>query len=301
MNFWSSEGFVAGGATMQNCIIGEGDTGVLMGGDECNTNLGGEYSALRNLFVHISHRHPNFTASVKGESINNVVYNSRSRLSRVSCTAQANFYGNYYKAGSATYFSQDSRINLIRDDDGARAYVDNNYWSFMTGIVESSSDIATDIFKAAESGTNIAKSSQPPVSDWSLSSPVTISGIRPEIFQNNVGYDHVLNNSGAHKYLNSNGVTQVLYDSKQLQYFNDVMYDENTNGSGSDYGFDRGIYDPPVINQASRSNSYDTDKDGMPDNWEIANGFNPSVDDSSGDADGDGYTNIEEFLNMIDF
>ena len=301
MNFWSSEGFVAGGATMQNCIIGEGDTGVLMGGDECNTNLGGEYSALRNLFVHISHRHPNFTASVKGESINNVVYNSRSRLSRVSCTAQANFYGNFYKAGSATFFSQDSRINLVRDDDGARAYVDNNYWSFMTGVVENSSDVATDIFNAAESGTNIAKSSQPPVSDWSLPSPVNISGIRPEIFQNNVAYDYVLNNSGAHKYLNSNGTTQVLYDSKQLQYFNDVIYNENTNGSGSDYGFDNGVYDPPMINQVSRGNPYDTDMDGMPDEWEKANGFDPNVNDSSEDLDGDGYTNIEEFLNLIDF
>ena len=40
----------------------------------------------------------------------------------------------------------------------------------------------------------------------------------------------------------------------------------------------------------------DTDRDGMPDDWEIANGFNPvDAADASTDADGDGYTNIEEF------
>ncbi|MDF0708341.1 hypothetical protein [Flagellimonas okinawensis] len=301
INFYSSERTVAGGATLQNCIIGEGDTGVLMAGDECNTTLFGEYSAIRNLFVHISHRVPNFSANVKGESINNIIYNSRARLSRVSCTAQANFYGNYYKAGPATYFSLANRINLVRDDDGASVYIDNTYWSFMTGKVESSSDTATDIFNAAESGTNVAKTSQPPVSSWSLSSPVEISGLRPEIMQNNVAFDYVLTNSGARQYLNANGAAPVLYDSKQQQYFDDVIYGGNTNGSGSDYGFDMGVYDPPVINQVSRSSSYDTDLDGMPDEWEIANGFNPDVDDSAGDMDGDGYTNIEEFLNLVDF
>lgn len=41
----------------------------------------------------------------------------------------------------------------------------------------------------------------------------------------------------------------------------------------------------------------DTDADGMPDAWERARGLDPLVDDSAGDRDGDGYTNIEEFLN----
>ncbi|WP_108424724.1 hypothetical protein [Flagellimonas amoyensis] len=300
MNFWSSENFVAGGATMQHCLIGEGDTGVLMGGDECNTNLGGEYSAIQNLFVHISHRHPNFTASVKGESINNVVYNSRARLSRVSCTAQANFYGNYYKAGPATYFSIADRVNLVRDDDGANVYVDDTYWSFMSGVVESTSDTPTDIFNAAQSGTNRAKTSQPPVSSWSLASPVDLAGLRPDIMQNGQAYEYVLGNTGARKYLSSNGSTRIIYDAKQEQYIADVRSGNNSNGSGSDYGFDMGRYDPPTIQRSSRSESYDTDMDGMPDVWEVANGLNPDIDDSSGDMDADGYTNLEEFLNLID-
>lgn len=43
----------------------------------------------------------------------------------------------------------------------------------------------------------------------------------------------------------------------------------------------------------------DTDRDGMPDVWETANGLNPAVADDKGDKDGDGYTNIEEYINDV--
>ena len=39
----------------------------------------------------------------------------------------------------------------------------------------------------------------------------------------------------------------------------------------------------------------DTDQDGMPDAWEIAHGLNPLVANASGDPDGDGRTNLEEY------
>jgi uncharacterized protein (TIGR03382 family) len=39
----------------------------------------------------------------------------------------------------------------------------------------------------------------------------------------------------------------------------------------------------------------DTDGDGMPDSWERANGTDPLRDDASGDMDGDGVSNLDEF------
>jgi subtilisin family serine protease len=39
----------------------------------------------------------------------------------------------------------------------------------------------------------------------------------------------------------------------------------------------------------------DNDGDNMADDWEIANGLNPAVNDSAGDSDGDGYTNLQEY------
>lgn len=42
----------------------------------------------------------------------------------------------------------------------------------------------------------------------------------------------------------------------------------------------------------------DSDGDGLPDDWESKNGFNPNdPSDANGDLNGDGYTNIEEFIN----
>ncbi len=51
---------------------------------------------------------------------------------------------------------------------------------------------------------------------------------------------------------------------------------------------------------ASRPSNFDTDRDGMPDAWETANGLNPSnAADRNADADADGYTNLEEYLNSL--
>ena len=44
----------------------------------------------------------------------------------------------------------------------------------------------------------------------------------------------------------------------------------------------------------------DADGDGMPDEWERKNGLNPNdPSDANGDCNGDGYTNIEKYINGI--
>jgi hypothetical protein len=44
----------------------------------------------------------------------------------------------------------------------------------------------------------------------------------------------------------------------------------------------------------------DSDHDGMPDDWEKAHGLDPGNDANGGeDSDGDGYTNIEEYLHSL--
>jgi pectate lyase len=41
----------------------------------------------------------------------------------------------------------------------------------------------------------------------------------------------------------------------------------------------------------------DTDHDGMPDAWEKQHELQPTTGSNNDDNDGDGYTNLEEFLN----
>ena len=44
----------------------------------------------------------------------------------------------------------------------------------------------------------------------------------------------------------------------------------------------------------------DLDRDGMADTWELANNLDPkNPTDRNGDADKDGYTNLEEYLNSL--
>jgi hypothetical protein len=53
----------------------------------------------------------------------------------------------------------------------------------------------------------------------------------------------------------------------------------------------------PVYNPGTAP--VDSDHDGMPDSWEQRYELNPSdPDDGTQDADGDGYTNVEECLNQ---
>ncbi len=50
----------------------------------------------------------------------------------------------------------------------------------------------------------------------------------------------------------------------------------------------------------SASSPKDTDEDGMPDEWEKSHNLNPlDASDGPADRDGDGYTNVEEYLNSI--
>lgn len=51
---------------------------------------------------------------------------------------------------------------------------------------------------------------------------------------------------------------------------------------------------------AAASAAKDTDGDGMPDDWEKKNGFDPaSAADGAGDKNKNGYTNLEEYLNSL--
>jgi hypothetical protein len=56
----------------------------------------------------------------------------------------------------------------------------------------------------------------------------------------------------------------------------------------------------PAVTSEKRAAGFDTDGDGIPDTWETAHGLNPnSASDGTGDYNGDGYTNVEKYLNEL--
>lgn len=70
---------------------------------------------------------------------------------------------------------------------------------------------------------------------------------------------------------------------------------EVRNGTGSFKDSAAGLY--PTLDPGTPP--VDSDSDGMPDSFETAHGTNPSSPDANGDADGDGYTNIEDWFNGL--
>ncbi|WOK36505.1 pectate lyase [Sphingomonas sp. C3-2] len=56
--------------------------------------------------------------------------------------------------------------------------------------------------------------------------------------------------------------------------------------------------DPGILPVLAAGRPYaDADKDGMSDSWEVANGLNPAQNDAWGDKDGNGWSNLDDFLN----
>lgn len=52
--------------------------------------------------------------------------------------------------------------------------------------------------------------------------------------------------------------------------------------------------------EVHRPANWDTDRDGLPDAWELAHGLNPAdPGDGAADRNGDGFTNLEDYLNGL--
>lgn len=63
------------------------------------------------------------------------------------------------------------------------------------------------------------------------------------------------------------------------------------------YGWVRFDATPPAPTSGGGAEG-DIDRDGMPDSWETIYGLNPYSNDANQDADGDGYTNLQEYQGM---
>ncbi|WP_299249364.1 T9SS type A sorting domain-containing protein [uncultured Aquimarina sp.] len=89
------------------------------------------------------------------------------------------------------------------------------------------------------------------------------------------------------------GATLPSLDRVDTDIINGVR---NRTGRIIDYPSDVGGYPNLALGNAPT----DSDSDGIPDQWEASNGLNPNnANDGSSDKDGDGYTNLEEYLNSL--
>ncbi len=174
-----------------------------------------------------------------------------------------NFINNYYIPGP----SSEAENFLIDMGLYSSMYFAGNY---MNGKLpkDQYAKITYEDFKKPDNG-------------WKLSAP--FDGQTVNVQPAEKAYAMVMKNAGA-------ALSRDAYDER--------IVSEVLNGTGRviDKPSDAGGW--PVLETGTAYT--DTDKDGMPDDWETARGLNPADPaDGSLDRDSDGYTNVEEFLNSL--
>lgn len=255
--------------TLQDCIIGQGadwhghSTGSLI--------YSGTISIIRTLWIDNVTRNPKIR--FEHEIINNVIYNWVENGLIMADTENAdshcNLIGNYFISGPSTtspgnYVSRPTPRYYVYEQDN---WLDIDNDGTLNGReLDGASDYKTATVvstKFSHPGPNTILSAQDAVT-------------------------HIINNAGSS--FSRDAVDELLIE--QLSSFGtkgNIVQDENSNGiPNGGLGY--------VMNGTKPT---DTDNDGMPDEWEDANGLDKNTDDAMAIAT-NGYANIENYINSID-
>lgn len=221
---------------------------------------------------------------------NNVVYNWGGRATDGG-THQMNFVGNYYKMGPATTQTKLLRLQIEGTGKGSQAaYVSGN-------IRQAKNNGALTQDKRGDTYQYELSNGQkldwePFVSQPFFESQATVESAR-------AAYKNVLSDVGANEPFFMNHDVRMVTET--------INGTTSTKGSRSgkagliDSETDNGCegFDGLGLTEEHRDSDWDTDQDGMPDWWEKAVGTDPNTADNNGDADGDGFTNLENYLNWM--
>lgn len=289
--------------TFQRLIVSEGKTGSLFG-DSDSPEKSENLSFHTSLFFNISHRTPNVSSNGRADVINNVIQDWQYRLTRTIGSVQLNHMNNYYAMGDKSSIMNSENAAVERGNP--RIYTSGNFVD--KGILTDSKADNWFLWKEFDSGIMDTPLSR----EYQVTSQYPLLGAPLPVLSAVEAYYSVIRDVGCNKYIGDNLRIENGSDSIDLEYLAIMegrkegayeYYKMDSNGetftSEARYvDFQSNITSAPI---ASRPTDWDTDKDGMPDTWEIEKGLDPNSDDSSGDLDGDGYTNIEEYLNIVDF
>lgn len=249
--------------TFQDCIVSQGIniTNHSTGG----LMQDGRWSIIRTLYHSNKTRNPK--ARGTQECINSVLYNWGTHgyiMGDTEGLSECNLVGNYFIYGPSS--NAESHITNTTPSFhvfGKDNWVDANKDGILNG------KLMTDYKTATVSNT--------PFAYPGVGTPLTAKA----------ALDHVIKNAGASKVRD---VVDNLLIKQLTSYGKEgkILTTEDDNGISGNVG-----------TVANGTTPLDTDRDGMPDEWEIQRGLNSKMADDKGDDDKDGYTNIEEYLSCL--
>ncbi|MDH7598805.1 MAG: hypothetical protein QHH07_04085 [Sedimentisphaerales bacterium] len=255
---------------------------------------GGQDSTFHhNLFACNTGRNPSIGMGGEFDFRNNVIFNWRHRtMDGGDETSLINVINNYYKPGPAT---NPDMVSCIARIEQRNMYSPGNRWAdqgwypktaprpgkwYVAGnIVEGNAEVTADNWKGMKGPEALAKVNTP-FEAWPIYQQTASEA-----------YEAVLAKAGA-TLPKRDAVDQRIVEmvrTGKVGSGNGIINDPNEVGGFPTYSFE-----PSQV-------PTDSDHDGMPDDWERRYGLDPSDPaDNRLDADGDGYTNVEEFLNGTD-
>lgn len=296
------------------------------------STIGGENSSfMRNLWADNTGRNPSIGWGGVFNFVNNVVYNWVHRTADGGeYSTMSNFINNYYKPGPLTPKNTPIGYRIVKSESRSNKLFDYPQYGriYATGnIVEGNERVTKNNW---DGGIQIADKDLPngiPDDVKALmhsNEPFAMPHMT--IIPSDQTFDKVLSNVGATMPCRDIVDQRIVEEVRTGQaYYVKKLPKKNPYGdmwglsdkSKNEEGFfkyrrvDKDSYKHGIITSIEQMGGFpkykkytawkDSDGDGMPDEWEIANGLNPNdPSDANLDCNGDGYTNIEKYINGID-
>lgn len=234
-----------------------------------------------NLFASSRERHPTLAGSprTKPEAIvdfrNNVIYNVSGATNLGNC--RINVINNYYLPGPNSREGGKPLATKTENQGALRAYLAGNVF-VGTPQFTADNNQAIDFTRWAKG--NYLLTSLPAIR---ADEAFEIGDAQPQTDPAEVAYVRVLRNAGAN-HPRDPADTRLI---EGIRAGTHRMIDSQQQVGG----WPQLNSQPPLV---------DTDRDGMPDAWEEQQGLDPTdPDDRNNDRNGDGFTNLEEYLNSL--
>ena len=215
---------------------------------------------------------------------NNVVYNWKSRTTDGGAH-EVNFVNNYYQPGPATKFFYALNAQYGGFPGSQRYYFAGNVMAGRFGLTNQEAGRTATTERGGKLPTEYSPWSDTPFFE-----------------------SHVKTHSAAAAY--TNVLADVGCNFPALDEHDRRIIAETLSGAAKFKGGKTGLPGLPDSQddvggwdkypELHRAAGFDSDDDGMPDDWEKAHGLNPKdARDGNADLNGDGYTNLEKYLNSL--
>jgi hypothetical protein len=293
--------------TIQNTISAQAlDTynhafGSTLGGENC--------SFMRNLWANNAGRNPSIGWNGVFNFVNNVIFNWVHRsVDGGDYTALYNIINNYYKPGPLTPKDSPIGYRMVKPESGRSklGYLVFGRVHCKGNIMEGNDKITKDNWAGGVQVEDLPNTGQYTDSmKWNEPFPMP----KFPIMSAANAYNYVLDNVGANIPKRDIVDQRIIEQVRTGKVYYDTAADTIDFYQFKHRRLPKDSYKYGIITDIRQVGGYpeykgepytDTDKDGMPDAWEKKYGLNSNdATDAIKDCNGDGYTNIEKYINGI--